>query len=478
MSTQEIQPFENEKYSDEFWANIYGTICGFGFAEAKLSWARYSAFLIAHSVFLGLIGRESIAAQQALKLILLSIAGFILTLFWMLMNSLGWIYQNRWYWNAARLNFTGIRVQLPTNSYLQKNAIEPISPMFIIVQLVAVLFVFAYAILLGVGMTLFGLKNIYVFLIATSSTLLIITTAFIAHKIFINKVKRKVEKIKTSMNRYPGEKMARGDILINRYDQADTMNNKLDTIKVVTGIIAILSLIILGTFWNIRFSSEGILGITTIVILWYTWETSQIRKAEVEISKDSRTSLIESYRPAVGHLIYTDKNIPYDTRIKLINLSDYAVAVNLHCNLKVDGEPIGDFSAAYEGKDYWNLQFKEEKEGHFSVLDMYLKQGLIEENEIQKIKEAGGPADIKRQFHKTFAFRNNNQSPSTAPSNPPEISMDVEIFACNDKRQEAYYPPVHYRFDSFRMAWIPTVTNTKPYWEFDRKPNWIKSNIR
>ncbi len=246
---------------------------------------------------------------------------------------------------------------------------------------------------------------------------------------------------------------------------------------VFIGSIAILALIFAGTFLKITFISEGILGITAIIILWYTWETAQIRKAEREIAEVNKALLSKSYHPAVGYSIFTCENRPYDTRIHLVNLSDIGAAVKLNCNLKIEGKPIKDFSSAYVGKDYWNLQYREEKEGHFSVLELYLRSGLISEEEIQKIKDAGGPEEIRKQFYSTFAFRPKEDGHDRAPANPPEISMDFEIYCCNDKKQEAYYPPVHYKFDSFRMIWIPTVTNEKPYWNFEDKPDWIKSNV-
>lgn len=130
--------------------------------------------------------------------------------------------------------------------------------------------------------------------------------------------------------------------------------------------------VFIGSLAILSFVSEGILGITAIIVLWYTWETSQIRKAEREITEVSRASLLKMYRPAISCSVFSNKTKPYDTRIRLLNLSDIAVAVSLNCNLKVDGELIKEFSPAYEGKDYWNLQFREEKEGHFSVLDLYL----------------------------------------------------------------------------------------------------------
>jgi hypothetical protein len=58
------------------------------------------------------------------------------------------------------------------------------------------------------------------------------------------------------------------------------MHKKFRLMTVFIGSIAILALMFAGTFWKITFISEGILGITAIIILWYTWETSQIRKAD------------------------------------------------------------------------------------------------------------------------------------------------------------------------------------------------------
>jgi len=205
------------------------------------------------------------------------------------------------------------------------------------------------------------------------------------------------------------------------------------------GSIAILVLMFAGILWKIAFISEGILGITATVILWYTWETSQIRKADQEIAEVSKASLLKSYHPAVGCLVFMNKDMPYDTRIRLMNLSDIGAAVKLNCNFKIDGEPIKNIPPDYEGKVYWNLQFRQEKEGHFSILDLYFWSGSISMNELKKIKDAGEPEEIRRRFYSTFAFEPSTNAPSTAPSTPPEISMDIEIYCCNDKKQEAYF---------------------------------------
>ena len=78
------------------------------------------------------------------------------------------------------------------------------------------------------------------------------------------------------------------------------------------GSIAIVALLLAGILLEFTFVSEGVQGIIAIVVLWYTWETAQIRKAEREIAEVSKASLLKSYRPAVGHSVYINEKLPYD----------------------------------------------------------------------------------------------------------------------------------------------------------------------
>jgi hypothetical protein len=84
----------------------------------------------------------------------------------------------------------------------------------------------------------------------------------------------------------------------------------------------------------------------------------------------------------------------------------------------------------------------------------------MSEEKKQKIMAIHEHDKIRKELYDTFS------------SAPPEISMDLEIHCWNEKKQEAHYPPVHYKFDLGRMIWIPTLTNEKPYWEFEHKPDW------
>src|SRR5688500_4553915 len=106
-----IGPHDGTSYNDQFWIACYSTICNFGLTEVRLIWMRYSAFLIAHSTLLGLMGFAWNAAGRFL--LIQSVVGLVLTLLWMMMNSLGWTNQNLWYWQAANLRFSGLSIRLP-----------------------------------------------------------------------------------------------------------------------------------------------------------------------------------------------------------------------------------------------------------------------------------------------------------------------------------------------------------------------------
>ena len=117
----------------------------------------------------------------------------------------------------------------------------------------------------------------------------------------------------------------------------------------ITASFSILGLILMRTLGSASAVSEGILGITGLVVLWYTWETSQIRKAENTIAEASRYKMESYQRPVVGCNVFTNADRPFDTRLSITNLSDNPLAAQVNCNFKIDGEPIENFSSAYDG---------------------------------------------------------------------------------------------------------------------------------
>lgn len=242
----------------------------------------------------------------------------------------------------------------------------------------------------------------------------------------------------------------------------NTIMKYVKDILIIIGCLAILTIVGLGTKYNWKYISEGVLGITAAIILWYTWETSKIRKANEIIADANKEASERDKKPSVGYSVFTNPNCYHDTRFRLVNQSFYPVAVKVRCNFKIDGKPLEGFSNDSDGTNYWNLQTKQEKEGHFSWLDLHEKAGLISPSEVRKMKTANVLAEklINDYFSTTLNFK------------LPQLTMDIELYCKNQIGFFTYYPPASYKYDYDRKVWIPTLTSDKPYWEFESKPSW------
>lgn len=236
---------------------------------------------------------------------------------------------------------------------------------------------------------------------------------------------------------------------------------------VFVGCASIFGLIYAGVVWKARFVSEGVYAITAIVILWYTWETSQIRRAEKTIAEASEEALNRAWRPSVGCVITTDPNIPHETYIEITNQSNYAVAVRINCNFCINGNPIQNFSPDLSGDKYWNLQLNGKKWGHFSWLNLFLHVGMISSQQADQIKNSQNAAAAIQDY---LIFQFNLPNPS---SNPPELTMDLEVYCENERNLFTYYPKVHYKYDFNRLIWIPNITSDEPYWQLGNRPSWV-----
>lgn len=229
-------------------------------------------------------------------------------------------------------------------------------------------------------------------------------------------------------------------------------------------LLLITSATVIKFICDFNFYSDIILVITALIILWYTFETAEIRKSENIIAKTSEENLKRLKSPAVICTIFTNPDNSLDTRVRLSNQSDYPVAVKLNLNIKIADESV-NFSPAYNGEHYWNLQYKEANEGHFSWLDLFKKHNLISEDDYKDIKNSS----ITERISKSTSFLQRNFI-----SNPPKITMDKEIFCENEMGLTAYYPPMHYDYDYTRKVWIPILTSEKPYWDYRPKTFSIK----
>ncbi len=149
-------------------------------------------------------------------------------------------------------------------------------------------------------------------------------------------------------------------------------------------IIIILTIIRIFTPFDLH--SDLILAFTSLVVLWYTIETQRIRKANEKIAEATEEDQRLLRNPSAAIEIFINERDVLDTRVRLTNLSNYPVAVQLNCNLKV-GDKLINFGSAYDGKQYWNLQLKEGKEGHFRFLEIFNTGGFFKDKEYEFFKD-------------------------------------------------------------------------------------------
>ena len=230
----------------------------------------------------------------------------------------------------------------------------------------------------------------------------------------------------------------------------------------IIGALVILVLLTMGIYCDFEFLSDTLLAITALIILWYTWETFLIRKSNQDLLQKSR-------RPAVGYVVFTNEKQPVDTRFRIINHSEYPVAALIKCVFKIDDKVVPNIWPAYNGKEYWNVQFKEMKEGHFNWLELYSKIGIFTDEELEEIKKSKYEG-VKRKITKDLIL-------SYDFKKPPVLKMSIEIFCVNEFGEKMYYPPAYYEFDPYRIGWVAHLTSTIPYWEYDAKPKWIENKI-
>lgn len=226
-------------------------------------------------------------------------------------------------------------------------------------------------------------------------------------------------------------------------------------------IIGTISILIFTYFFhNETFLTPIILAITAVIVLWYTHETSVIAKATAEQQS-------QFIKPTINYRIYTHQTDKIETMFKILNSSNYPVAVRLNLKVKINNEILENFSPAYDGTEYWNLQYRQKKVGHFSFLDLLLKKEQIPQNVYNNIKQ--NPPENRYDIAM-------DELSNIFNSNLPKIIMDIEIY-CENEMDYSYYPPVHYDYVYERNSWIPKITSTKPYWEYDSIPDWINNRI-
>lgn len=218
----------------------------------------------------------------------------------------------------------------------------------------------------------------------------------------------------------------------------------------IISVIIISIIIVVDVFWSFKFTSNLILAITAIIVLWYTYETHLIRKSNSDIANANNELIKRSRRPSVGYRIYPLEKDPRETGFEIVNYSEHPVAVKVFCKFKLNNEIVKNEWPGYNGEEYWNLQFNQMKFGHFNILN--LLKAKMGEDLINQLK--------KGDYFKDLVFTKEEYS-----SMLNSIEMEIQITTQNHLGDSIKYPIDHYKFDAKRKTWISTLTSKKPYWE-------------
>jgi len=226
--------------------------------------------------------------------------------------------------------------------------------------------------------------------------------------------------------------------------------------------IIILLVILYGFIQGWRFLSDVILLITAFIVIWYTWETHKIRQYDQELLQKSK-------KPVINHSLYLNENNPLDTRFEIINNSDYPVAALVKCTFSIDNKTIKTIWPAYDGKEYWNLQYGEKKTGHFCWFDLYKQADFISKKNYKKL-ETLNFEDLRYEINIKIYFTYNLKR-------FPKLNLCLEIFTINDQKETLYYPPINYKLNLSKEVWIPKITSDIPYWDYVEVPSWAEEFI-
>lgn len=146
MDQNKIIPNSVDKLS------LYSTFTNFGLQEASLIWNRYAAFLVLEGFIVG--GLLSFGKNiGSYTFLVLSIAGLLVTIVWHVLNYLGWLKQNEFYYYAAKLNINSNNgILLPTDEYPSDNSkcgivkyLRPNSPIYLTAQVIPIVFIISYS---------------------------------------------------------------------------------------------------------------------------------------------------------------------------------------------------------------------------------------------------------------------------------------------------------------------------------------------
>lgn len=271
---------------------------------------------------------------------------------------------------------------------------------------------------------------------------------------------------------------------------------------VLIGII-ILSDIIFNKCNNIRLIGYGnffIWGITAALVFLYMRETYKLRDIE-------QKRLTKENSPTINLQLVLHPEIKDELLFILINTSQERLSCLVNIKYKIefgDGNALIDNKdmdfEPYNGKQIWNLQYREKKQGHFrwsqliENFDETIKLQIKDLERKHKISEK----DIKeknlvyRKFYDDlirfeihylksyFKAKNINCIPNNIIAyefmKKFKIKFLIDLLSFNEDKVMIYYTTVTYNWKPFIGKLVPVLTSKKAYWDYERYPDWILKN--
>lgn len=224
-------------------------------------------------------------------------------------------------------------------------------------------------------------------------------------------------------------------------------------------LLALLSIILFH--FKILDITQLLLALTGIIVFWYTYETSILRK-------HSQENLNKGRRPIVGFNLSLNSDNYKDIQFQIINHSSYPVSCLIKLKIKVFGKYVDDIWDDYDGKRFWNIEVNQAKFGHFGWLQLMTKADIYKSNVISKITEQS-VSQIRDKIYEEIV-KSKSHSDST-------INFELQVFSFNEFGFYNCYPKFFYNLRFDRFSFVAGITSNKPYLNYNYIPDWLDFSL-
>lgn len=224
--------------------------------------------------------------------------------------------------------------------------------------------------------------------------------------------------------------------------------------SLLISVIAIIALFVLEYFNVLCDISDWILGITAIIVAFYTYETHEIRKLhhfEHELA----------IKPRLIHFLKNDSKSAFDFALVLHNLTNYTISAKVKCTFSFDGKTIEHQYCGFMGEKYWQIPYGPEAKIRetFNVLDILIQANYIKSADAVRFR---GMPELKN----VDILRQNNVDLRKYFIEGRLLKVKIEVNSENYLQQKDKSFSF-YEFDMKQLAWIPNNLLDRPSWSSD-----------